>query len=116
MTSLTPASGPDTVGNPQKRFYARDSTALCGAACGSLEQGKATVNSEEPSGQASISIFKSLDQSGHPCVALIVSQSAFVETVDTHEPYPGVALSPQAALQVVEEIQAVLREIETGSV
>jgi hypothetical protein len=52
------------------------------------------------------------DQSGNPCVALIISKNAFVETGDTHDLYPGVALSPERARLVIARIQDVVREIE----
>jgi hypothetical protein len=63
----------------------------------------------------SISVLRANDTQGHPCVAVILSQNAFVETNDTHEPYPGIALNPEAARLVIAKIQAVLREIAAGS-
>ena len=65
-----------------------------------------------PEGKTSVSVFKSTDNLGKPCVALIIYQNAFVETADTHDLYPGVAVDPEAARLIIEKIQAVLREIE----
>lgn len=42
---------------------------------------------------------------------MVLSQNALMETNDTHEPYPGVALSPAGALLAAEKILAVVREI-----
>ncbi len=61
--------------------------------------------------KAAISILPSTDTQGHPAVAVILSQNAFVEMNDTHEPYPGVALRPEAALLVIAKIAAVLSQI-----
>ena len=61
--------------------------------------------------QQTISVLKSADTQGRAAVAVILSQNAFVEAADTHEPYPGIALRPEAALQVITQIQAVLCEI-----
>jgi hypothetical protein len=61
-----------------------------------------------------ISIIKATDTQGQPCVGVVLSQNAFVETIE-HDLYPGVALNPEAAQQVIEKMQGVLREIAAGS-
>jgi hypothetical protein len=66
------------------------------------------------SSQTVISILKSRDSQGHPAVAVVLSQNAFVEMSDTHEPYPGVSLNLGAALLVAEKIVATVREIATA--
>jgi hypothetical protein len=61
--------------------------------------------------KTSVYVLKSRDTQGRSCVALVLSQNALMETNDTHEPYPGVALSPAGALLAAEKILAVVREI-----
>jgi hypothetical protein len=63
------------------------------------------VSSEQPT----ISVLRGNDTDGHACVAVILA-NGFVRTSE-HDLYPGIALSPEAAQQVIAKIQAVLREI-----
>ena len=65
--------------------------------------------------QPSVSILKCNDTQGRPCVGVVLSQNAFVETC-AHDIFQGIALRPEAAQQVLDKMQAVLREIAAESV
>jgi hypothetical protein len=55
--------------------------------------------------EPTISILKGLNGARQPAVIVVLSKNAVTETADTHEVFPGIALTPEIARVVIARIQ-----------